>query len=149
MALILGKTNDTAKQSFIHFAPFDLFKTIDTTTNIKPWCANNKQKECFPTTRKTSNSSIRFERNVPSYFTDIWLSEENAYTIDNNPEIVGQDVGDYAQLGYKTASSSQIMLDQVFRFVTVLMLIIAIVTIFSYMPYECCFYETATAWVST
>lgn len=56
--------------------------------------------------------------------------------IDNNPEIVGQDVGDYAQLGYKTGILISDNADQVFADCDA---DIAIVTIFFLYARDVCF----------
>ena len=60
--------------------------------------------------------------------------------IDNNPEVVGLDVGDFAKLGYKTGVIISDDADKVFDNCDA---DIAIVTIFSYMPEMFAFYETA------
>lgn len=60
--------------------------------------------------------------------------------IDNNPAVVGQDVGDFAELGYKTGVIISNDAEAVFSSCDA---DIAIVTIFSYMPEMYNFYETA------
>ena len=60
--------------------------------------------------------------------------------IDNNPEVVGLDVGDFAKLGYKTGVIISDDADKVFDNCDA---DIAIVTIFSYMPEMFALYETA------
>ena len=60
--------------------------------------------------------------------------------IDNNPHIVGQDVGDFAGLGYKTGVLISNNAEEVFSNCDA---DIAIVTILSYMPEMYDFFETA------
>ena len=60
--------------------------------------------------------------------------------IDNNPNIVGQDVGDFAGLGYKTGVLISDNAEEVFSNCDA---DIAIVTILSYMPEMYDFFETA------
>ncbi|BAQ24851.1 NAD(P)H-dependent amine dehydrogenase family protein [Streptococcus troglodytae] len=60
--------------------------------------------------------------------------------IDKNPAVVGQDIGDFADFGYKTGIIISDKADQVFDNCDA---DIAIVTIFSYMPEMYEFYETA------
>ena len=60
--------------------------------------------------------------------------------IDNNPAVVGQDVGDFAELGYKTGVLISDNAERVFGECDA---DIAIVTIASYMPEMYDFFETA------
>ena len=60
--------------------------------------------------------------------------------IDNNPQIVGLDVGDFAELGYKTGVVISDNAEKVFNSCDA---DIAIVTILSYMPEMYEFFETA------
>ena len=60
--------------------------------------------------------------------------------IDNNPAVVGQDVGDFAELGYKTGVLISDNAERVFEECDA---DIAIVTIASYMPEMYDFFETA------
>ena len=93
--------------------------------------------------RKTKIRAVQYgcgkmSRVILKYLVDNGVEIVGA--IDNNPEIVGQDVGDYAQLGYKTGILISDNADQVFADCDA---DIAIVTIFSYMPEMFAFYETA------
>ncbi|RSU15261.1 dihydrodipicolinate reductase [Vagococcus elongatus] len=60
--------------------------------------------------------------------------------IDNNPEVVGQDVGDFANLGVKTGVKISDNAKEVFENCDA---DIAVVTIFSYMPEMYSFFELA------
>ena len=60
--------------------------------------------------------------------------------IDNNPQVVGLDVGDFAELGYKTGVVISDNAEKVFNSCDA---DIAIVTILSYMPEMYEFFETA------
>lgn len=60
--------------------------------------------------------------------------------IDNNPEVVGLDVGDFAELGFKTGVVISDNSEEVFNSCDA---DIAIVTILSYMPEMYPFFETA------
>lgn len=93
--------------------------------------------------RKTKIRAVQYgcgkmSRVILKYLVDNGVEIVGA--IDNNPEIVGQDIGDYAQLGYKTGILISDNADQVFADCDA---DIAIVTIFSYMPEMFAFYETA------
>ena len=93
--------------------------------------------------RKTKIRAVQYgcgkmSRVILNYLVDKGVEIVGA--IDNNPEIVGQDVGDYAQLGYKTGVIISDNAEEVFANCDA---DIAIVTIFSYMPEMFDFYETA------
>ena len=67
--------------------------------------------------RKTKIRAVQYgcgkmSRVILKYLVDNGVEIVGA--IDNNPEIVGQDVGDYAQLGYKTGILISDNADQVF-----------------------------------
>lgn len=59
--------------------------------------------------------------------------------IDSNPALIGQDIGDFAKLGYKTGVTISANADEVFSTTDA---DIALVTIFSYMPETYQFFET-------
>lgn len=59
--------------------------------------------------------------------------------IDSNPTIIGQDIGDFANLGYKTGVKISANADEVFNSTDA---DVALVTIFSYMPETYEFFET-------